>query len=199
MEYIKRNRSYPTEIVYEIGRMLSIIHMKRYSERGCLDLELNLTKPYKSIRESILTAFDGRPGVRISASVQERLTEYLNNNPDILNRIDREFVLCHGDMGYSNILISKDIVYFIDFEYALADSRYRDIGKFFRSKDPDIQQYINASVYKAFADGYRGLPSDWLQLAKVADIPAMLGLLYIDAAPQDWVDDIEHDIMQAIG
>lgn len=32
----------------------------------------------------------------------------------------------------------------------------------------------------------------------VADIPAMLGLLNIDTAPQDWVDDIEHDIIEAI-
>ncbi len=197
LEYIKRNRSYSTEIVYEIGRMLSLIHKKRYPERGWLDRELCISKPSKGTRESILSALEGKPGARISASVHDRLTEYMNKNPDIFSRIDRESVLCHGDIGYNNILISKDVVYFIDFEYAMAESRYRDIGRFFRKKDPNIQQYLSASVYNAFAEGYSGLSSDWLQLAKVADIPAMLGLLNIDAAPQDWVDDIEHDIIEA--
>ncbi len=57
---------------------------------------------------------------------------------------------------------------------------------------------ISASIYESFAKGHGGLPSDWLQLSKVADIPVMLGLLNVDNAPQDWVDDIEHDILEAV-
>ena len=101
-------------------------------------------------------------------------------------------------MSNGNIIIANGRVYFIDFEYAMAESRYRDIGKLFRNKAPEIQQYINTTIYKAFLDGYDGLPSDWLHIAKIADIPVMLGLLNIDTAPKEWVDDIEHDIMEAI-
>lgn len=199
-EYIKRNHSYSTEIVYEVGRMLSIIHKKSYTESGFLDRELHLANPWKSTSEFIFTMLEGKPGARLSTSVNDKLMTYLNRNQDILNRIDSEFVLCHGDMGYGNILISDNMVYFIDFEYAMAESRYRDIGKFFRNKAPYVQQFINANVYKAFTEGYGGdLPSDWLKLAKCADIPVMLGLLNVDTAPQDWVDDIEHDILEAIG
>lgn len=197
-EYIKRNRNYSTDIVYEVGRMLSIIHKKSYTESGFLDRELRLANPWKSTSEFIFSMLEGKPGARLSISVYDELKEYLNRNQDLLHRIDSEFVLCHGDMGYGNILMSNNMIYFIDFEYSMAESRYRDIGKFFRNKAPDVQQYINTSVYKAFAEGYVGLPSDWLQLAKIADIPVMLGLLNIDTAPQDWVDDIEHDILEAI-
>ncbi len=198
LEYIRRNRCYSTEIVYDISRMLSVIHKKNYLESGFLDRELCLVNPWKSTGEFIFTMLEGKPGARLSRSASDSLKTYLKKNNDILCRIDSDFVLCHGDMGYGNILISDGIVYFIDFEYAMAESRYRDIGKFFRNKAPDVQQYINESIYKAFAEGYGRLPSDWLQLAKLADIPVMLGLLNIDTAPQDWVDDIEHDIMEAI-
>lgn len=133
-EYVRRNRCYPTEIAYEIGRMLSIIHKKNYHMSGYIDQELRLVKPWKNTREFIESMLEGKPGVRISDVVHERLKEYLRNNHDIINRIDREFVLCHGDMGYGNILISNGIVYFIDFEYAMAESRYRDIGKFLETK-----------------------------------------------------------------
>ncbi|WMJ86304.1 aminoglycoside phosphotransferase family protein [Anaerocolumna sp. MB42-C2] len=197
-EHIRRNCCYSTEIVYEIGRMLSIIHKKNYLKSGFLDRELYVIKPCKSTEEFIFSMLEGRPGARLSVSVCDSLKVYLKKNHDILHRIDCEFVLCHGDMGYGNILISDDNVYFIDFEYAMAESRYRDIGKFFRNKAPDVQQYISTNVYKAFTEGYNGLPSDWLQLAKVADIPVMLGLLNVDTAPQEWVDDMEHDIMEVI-
>lgn len=198
LEYIGRNHCYPTEIVCEIGRMLSIIHKKKYPESGFLDRELHLVNPWKSTEEFIFSLLEGKPGARLSASVCDGLKAYLNKNHDILQQIDSGFVLCHGDMGYGNILISEGIVYFIDFEYAMAESRYRDIGKFFRRKASDVQQYINTSVYKAFAEGYGELPADWLQLARVADIPVMLGLLNIDTAPQEWVDDIQYDIVEAI-
>lgn len=80
----------------------------------------------------------------------------------------------------------------------MAESRFRDIGKFFRNKDHDIQQYIDTDIYESFANGYGELPNNWLQLARVADIPVMLGLLNIETAPQDWINDIKHDILVAI-
>lgn len=198
LDYVKRNRCYPAEIAFEIGRMLSIIHKKSYPMSGSIDHDLRLVNHSKNTRELIISNLEGKSGSRLSIVLHDRLREYLNNNLNIINQIDREFVLCHGDIGYGNILVSNGIVYFIDFEYAMSESRYRDIGKFFRNKSHDVQQYISTNIYDAFANGYGGLPSNWLQLAKVADIPAMLGLLNIDNAPQDWVNDIEHDIFEVI-
>lgn len=197
-EYIRRNRCYPREIAFEIGRMLLKIHEKKYPMSGYIDKELQLDNPWKNTREFIVSMLEGKSGSRLSVIIQDKLIEYLEKNVDIINRIDRDFVLCHGDIGYGNILISNENVYFIDFEYAMAESRFRDIGKFFRNKAHDVQQYINTDIYESFANGYGGLPNNWLQLARVADIPVMLGLLNIETAPQDWINDIEHDILVAI-
>lgn len=39
---------------------------------------------------------------------------------------------------------------------------------------------------------------DWLQLAKLAEIPVLLGLLNIENPPSEWVTDIEYDVIEAI-
>ena len=197
-EHIKANHGYPMEIAREIGRMLSVIHQKHYPRSGYLNRDLGLMDSEKSTPELISALLAGKAGARLSDTVRDEIRAFIAHNRDVFDPIDCDFVLCHGDMSNGNILISDDKVYFIDFEYALAESRFRDIGKFFRAKAPAVQQYINEEVYQAFADGYGELPSGWLRLAKLADIPVMLGLLNIDNAPQEWVTDIAHDIMEAI-
>lgn len=119
------------------------------------------------------------------------------------DRIEAESVLCHGDFGYGNIMISAGKVHFIDFEFAYSGSRYHDIGHFFRRKDNDVQALIDSQIYDAFAQGYNSvsaapLPSDWLTLAQLCDINAMLCLLTYDNVPTEWVEDIENDILSAI-
>jgi tRNA A-37 threonylcarbamoyl transferase component Bud32 len=201
-EYVKRNNAYPGKIVYKIGEMLSVIHQKTYSKSGLLDIKLQVVKPGKSTKELILNNLKGKAGMHLSGVCREKLATYIEKSKEFIKEIDRDFVLCHGDLGNGNILIFDEKIYFIDFEYALAESRYRDIGKFFRNKSPEVQQYISKKTHSVFAEGYcssgNQLPDNWLQLSRFADIPVMLGLLNIDNPPIDWVSDIEHDIMEAI-
>lgn len=201
-DYVKGIQAYPIEKVYKISEMLSIIHQKTYAKSGLLDKNLQIAKPGRSTKELILDNLMGKAGMHMTGLCREKLATYIVKNKELISRIDQNFVLCHGDLGNGNILISNEKVYFIDFEYALAESRYRDIGKFFRNKAPEVQQYISERTYKAFAEGYcssgNKLPDDWLQLARFADIPVMLGLLNIVNPPAGWVSDIEHDIMAAI-
>lgn len=202
LEYVKRSHAYPVEKIYKIGEILSVIHQKTYIKSGLLDKKLQIVKPVKSTEELILDNLEGKAGMHLTGACRERLVTYIEKNKDYFYRIDQNFVLNHGDLGSGNILISGEKVYFIDFEYALAESRYRDIGKFFRNKAPEVQKYINTKTHSAFREGYCSLgnilPDDWIQLASLADIPVMLGLLSIDNPPVDWVSDIEHDIMAVI-
>lgn len=202
LEYVKRSCAYPGEKVFKVGEMLSVIHQKVYTLSGLLDKKLQVVKSIKSTKELILDNLEGKAGVYLSRDCREETASYIEKNQDYFNRIDQNFVLCHGDLGNGNILIADEKVYFIDFEYAIAENRYRDIGKFFRNKAPEVQKYITPKTYDTFAEGYcslgRLLPDDWLQLARLADIPLMLGLLNIDNPPMEWIADIEHDIMAAI-
>lgn len=202
LEYVKSYHAYPEEKVYKIGEMLSIIHQKTYTKSGLLDKNLQVAKPIKSTIEFIRENLRGKSGKHLTEACHEKFADYIEKNKEDFSRIDSKVVLCHGDIGSGNILISGEKIYFIDFEYALAESRYRDIGKFFRNKAPVIQQYITANTYNAFAKGYCStgqlLPDDWLKLGKLADIPVMMGLLNIVNPPVDWVIEIEHDIMDAI-
>lgn len=201
-EYVKTNKSYDLGKIRDIARIIAAIHTNTYRESGILDGELRIKSRIGNTRELIYESLSGKPGTHISRACSAGLERYLVHNEDVFRRIDQDFVLCHGDMSYGNILIAENRIYFIDFEYALAESRYRDLGKFFRNKTPDIQQYMTAATYAAFQEGYADsgcmLPDDWLHLSKIADIPVMLGLLNRESPPADWVDDIEHDIGTAI-
>ena len=121
----------------------------------------------------------------------------------MFDSIEARSVLCHGDLGYANIMISDGKVSFIDFEFTYSGSIYHDIGHFFRRKDDDVEALINRHIYDAFAQGYNSvsaspLPSNWLTLAHLCDISAMLCLLTYDNVPTEWVEDIENDILCAI-
>lgn len=201
-EYVQRCKAYPEDKVYRIGEILSMIHEKSYLTSGLLDRQLQIKKHMKSTKELILEHLNGKAGQHLSQDCGERLAFFADKGEAYFNRIDQEFVLCHGDIGSGNILVSHEKVYFIDFEYSLAESRYRDIGKFFRNKTPEVQQYISKKTYDAFTEGYCAagykLPEDWLQLGKLAEIPVLLGLLNRDNPPSEWVTDIEHDVIEAI-
>lgn len=201
-EYVSIHKRYDEEKVRDIAQKIAAIHQNAYQESGVLDSSLRIKASMGDTRALISRSLAGKPGEHVSSGCRRGLEQYIAHNDDIFSRIDCDFVLCHGDMSNGNILISGDRVYFIDFEYALAESRYRDIGKFFRNKTPDIQRYITDATYAAFQEGYARfgfmLPDDWLHLAKIADIPVMLGLLNRESPPADWVDDIEHDICAAI-
>jgi tRNA A-37 threonylcarbamoyl transferase component Bud32 len=105
-EYIKRSQAYPIEKVYKISEMLSIIHQKTYEKSGLLDTKLQIAKPVKSTTELILDNLEGIPGIHLTGVCREKLATYIVKNKEFINRIDQNFVLCHGDLGNGNILIS---------------------------------------------------------------------------------------------
>ncbi|MDF2800645.1 MAG: hypothetical protein K0S61_548 [Anaerocolumna sp.] len=202
LEYIKSNHTYPLDKVHKISEMLSVIHENKYIKSGLLDKQLQIVNPMKNTMNLIKDSLSGKAGFNLPSACREQTLLYIERNSELFNRIDSDFVLCHGDFGYGNILINHEKVYFIDFEYTLAESKYRDIGKFFRNKETEVQRFINKETYNTFAKGYCSigniLPEDWIHLAKLADIPVMLGLLNRDNPPIAWIADIEHDIMSAI-
>ena len=144
-----------------------------------------------------------RASLNYPPETAERLCKFIKEKSELFDSIEAGSVLCHGDLGYGNIMISHGKVYFIDFEFTYSGSIYHDIGHFFRRKDDDVEALIGRHIYDAFAQGYHSvsavpLPSNWLKLAHLCDISAMLCLLTYDNVPTEWVADIENDILCAI-
>ena len=203
LEYIYKNKAYPIETAYTVGKMCAEIHSKKHIIDAILDINLNAVADLPPTREKIMYLLSSRPGEFLHRDTSLKLQNYIKDNQGKFDEIEEESVLLHGDMSYGNIMLSGNRVYFIDFEFAFAGSRYHDIGHFFRRKDADMQLYIDDGIYDAFAKGYNSssdnpLPADWLKLARLCDIDAMLCLLNHNNIPAQWVSDIEYDILCSI-
>ena len=66
-----------------------------------------------------------------------------------------------------------------------------------------MQTLSDRQVCDAFARGYRSvsaspLPSDWLMLAHLCDVSALLCSLTYDNTPAEWAEDVENAILYAI-
>ena len=189
---------------YEIGRMCAAIHERKYMHDALLDEKLNPSQELSDLpptREKILHLLRGKPSEYLKPDTVEKLCAFIKEKPEFFDRIEAESVLCHGDFGYGNIMLCGGKIYFIDFEFAYAGSRYSDIGRFFRRKSGDVQALADRQVCDAFARGYRSvspLPSDWLMLAHLCDVSALLCSLTYDNVPAEWAEDVENAILYAI-
>lgn len=203
INHVRSNLKYPPEMAYEIGRICAMIHERSYAHDALLDGKLNLLQELPRTRDKILHLLNGKPSEYLRPETIDSLCGFIKENPDLFDSIEAKSVLCHGDLGYANIMISDGKVSFIDFEFTYSGSIYYDIGHFFRRKDDDVEALIDRHIYDAFAQGYNSvsaspLPSNWLTLAHLCDISAMLCLLTYDNVPTEWVEDIENDILCAI-
>lgn len=134
INYVRTGKCYPVEKAYEIGKMCATVHQKVYECDALLDDKLNISGEIPNTHNKILHLLDGKPKQYLNPETIVKLREFIYKNAELFCRMEAESVLCHGDFGYGNIIISADKVYFIDFEFAYSGSRYHDIGHFFRKK-----------------------------------------------------------------
>ena len=110
---------------------------KKIHDDALLDEKLNPSQELSDLpptREKILHLLRGKPSEYLKPDTVEKLCAFIKEKPEFFDRIEAESVLCHGDFGYGNIMLCGGKIYFIDFEFAYAGSRYSDIGRFFRRK-----------------------------------------------------------------
>lgn len=198
-EYVRQKQCFPMKIAYEIGSICATIHKRTYTCNAWLDAKLQVSQELPNFRGKLQFLLNEKPAKYLKQETVTKLIDFANTENALFDRLDRGSVLSHGDFTLWNIMISNETAYCIDFEYSCSDSRYRDIGHFFRRKDLSIESLLEDKTYQAFAEGYNSisetkLPSDWLKLARVNDIVTMLALLLNDHFPMEWVSDIEADI-----
>lgn len=204
-EYIRQKQCFPTNIAYEIGRMCAVIHKHKYAGNGWLDSRLNVQEGQElpDFCSKLLYLINSKPASYLKPETVYELQDFIQREASIFHQIDSDSVLSHGDFTCWNVMIAREKVYFIDFEFSCADSRYRDIGHFFRRKDNSIESHVDMQVYQAFAKGYHSaadvkLPENWLQIARICDIVTMLSLFLNEHFPLEWVSEIEAAILSTI-
>lgn len=200
-EYILLKGFVGKGISSSIGESLGLIHRREFPAMAILGPDFNVQKPLGSLRGSFEQYLNGIPGMYLSDEVKRKVFLLVNSSEELFARTDCEFVLSHGDFNFQNILIDKDeSPWIVDFEYCFSAPRYYDIGKFFRSGGIGIDK---SSLAEGFVSGYNcvssyRLPDDWLKLAKLIEIQAMLALINREKLPDGWIESIEEEMTRNI-
>jgi aminoglycoside phosphotransferase (APT) family kinase protein len=102
--------------------------------------------------------------------------------------------LAHGDFNSPNIFVKQTddgwrVSALLDWEFAIDASPYVDIGNFLRYHRRDRPRYEPA-FSAGLREGGMELPSDWLMIARVMDLPALSELLSRDDVPDAVVDEL---------
>jgi aminoglycoside phosphotransferase (APT) family kinase protein len=198
-KHIAACQRFPEDMARDIGGNLALLHGREYGRMAILDSSLGIQKeliPVSSLHAHYLS---GAPGSFISGEVREDVLGFLLANRDMLVRLERLAVFCHGDFSLDNMIVDRnDQVWFIDFEYSMAAPPYCDIGRFIRGR-PAMDSYLNTGLYDSFIAGYNAFarhkaPPDWIKLARLMDMTALLHLLTYDSAAAAWAKEIEEEI-----
>ncbi|MDU5082138.1 hypothetical protein CIW83_15490 [Tissierella sp. P1] len=202
-EYVSKNKGFSSNVAYEIGSMLALLHGKEYTYTALLNVDLCIKNQITQFKNQYEFFLDGMPGKHLNEKVKRDLGHFIDTNRHLIERISEKNVFCHGDFIPSNILIDVyESPWFIDFEYCFSVPCYYDIGKLFRSRE-NYSQYIDDKMKGNFAKGYnamsqRTLPDDWYKLSKIADIAVMLALINKENIPRDWIERIEEEIIETM-
>ena len=201
--FVIHNNDLPLPIVCNIANGLACLHNRTYEHRALLNSNLTIKQSLPTFHSGFLNCLQGFAGNHLSVELIHKITQFIEQNKKTIQELDLEIVFSHGDFNPANILIDKDNnVWFIDFEYSLASSRYVDIGKFFRERD-GLVAYVSNDVYETFFNCYnksckKQLPLNWVKLAKVTDMLALLGFINKENPPKDWINAIEKALFNTI-
>jgi fructokinase len=120
-------------------------------------------------------------GDRVAPDLRRGIVALAERWQPRLDEVGRDECLVHGDFNAPNIFVKQiddrwRISGVLDWEFALNASPYCDIGNFLRYHRRDRPRY-EPHFSAGLREGGMTLPTDWLMLARVMDLPALCELL----------------------
>jgi hypothetical protein len=104
----------------------------------------------------------------------DQLRSLVDKESNMIQELDNEHQLVHGDFNPGNILIHDGKVSgILDWEYAHSGTPYMDIGNLLRN----IDERYHVEIYSGLLQGGMNLPSDWKARAQLVDITSQLEFL----------------------
>ena len=154
--YILRRGCFPESLAWTIGGMLADVHARRYDRDGLLGSDFEIMSPIPGM------PYGGKP---VSPTTRSALLAPCDGRPELFVRLDADSVLCHGDMGFGNILVSGEHAYI-----STSSTRWRGAATAtratsFAGRTSRFKLVFTEPVVRAFAKGYevewgKRLPED---------------------------------------
>jgi aminoglycoside phosphotransferase (APT) family kinase protein len=190
----------------DIGRVLAAIHAVTFPTAGFLDADLNVARPIDAGGTGLLgflrsCLVDGRGGERLGPDLTAAALAFVECEGHRLDAWTLPPRLTHSDFNGSNVLVSETAVGWrvaavLDWEFAFAGAPFFDFGNLLRPPLGDLDGFPDA-----VADGYRAeanLPSDWRELARIADLTAWADFLNRDDATPALIADARRMIAATV-
>lgn len=99
-----------------------------------------------------------------------------NSIDTILNTLDKlkvklnsnkHYGLCHNDLNASNMILNKDILYFVDYEYSSMGDIFFDLATVGWFMDSNCRKYLISSYFGEYKDSYYEKFLDYLYIVKL--------------------------------
>lgn len=179
-----QNETSIKECAYAAGMLLNQLRKTPFSERGFLKPDLTIEPfttdteflPYmrKCLQDELIID-------ELGSSLITDLQQYITSHQSLLTNMPQPH-LTHADFDPTNILVKRihgkyEIAALLDWEFALSDSYFLDMGIFLR-----YSQRLPACYTDAFIQGLQSegliLPDDWKIRVNLMDILCLLSILY---------------------
>jgi aminoglycoside phosphotransferase (APT) family kinase protein len=195
------------EASYDVGRVLASLAQFEFSQTGPLTptLEVDTTFMRGPVRnEALIDQLMQVPlfQQRVSGDLRERIQWFAHTHQPRVSEIAMTPRLVHGDFNSRNVFVHRTmqgwrVSAILDWEFALAASPFVDIGNFLRYERAPRRWY-EPNFSRGLRDGGMELPSDWLLLARLMDLPACVEFLGRPHTPTAVVDEIRKLIADTV-
>jgi aminoglycoside phosphotransferase (APT) family kinase protein len=138
------------DMFYSLGRELAEVHSIKYDTVGFIDGDMQVTLQLPPVIEWYDMFLEGTAARKLGAALAEKIRRAVNDNCSVLNTLDQDARLVHGDFRPTNIIVCNDGSHrIIDWEFAMAGHPVSDLGQFLR-----YEEQVNEQNADAFISGY---------------------------------------------
>ncbi len=195
------------EASYDVGRALASLSQFQFSQVGPLTPTLDVDTTFMRGPANNAALIDQLMQVpvfqqRVSGDLRERIQWFAHTHEPRVAELATTPRLVHGDFNSRNVFVHRTmqgwrVSAILDWEFALAASPFVDIGNFLRYERPPRRWY-EPNFSRGLRDGGMELPSDWLMIARLMDLPACVEMLGRQHTPTAIVDEMRKLIAETV-
>lgn len=198
--YIREGNIIDEKFIRQVAKAMASIHKNKYDKVGFLDDDLQIKSLVPPLSEWYEMFMGKNAQVRLGEKIKNQVYKIVDENEDILQALDNDPRLVHGDFQGTNILIdiNGNLSGILDWEFCMAGHPLADIGQFFR-----YDEYFDSNLINAFEDEYRKqsdyiLPENWYKISKIRDITNLLQLIDKDEDMPNKCSDIKEKMKKIL-